>query len=147
MSDEEVYEKLTGDSIRSVKKKSGRTDKDEVNEEDFYSAVSESASKLILHYGALAKKVLAAGDMQTTLRVYTGLALIRNKLWHYNEHLEVNGARRAFFDEGGITFDVHRGGRDSLFPKLNKGGCVNPVIRGGSPEVETFLWTSLVNGP
>ena len=119
MSDEEVYEKLTGDSIRSVKKKSGRTDKDEVNEEDFYSAVSESASKLILHYGALAKKVLAAGDMQTTLRVYTGLALIRNKLWHYNEHLEVNGARRAFFDEGGITFDVHRGGRDSLFPKLN----------------------------
>ena len=105
MSDEEVYEKLTGDSIRSVKKKSKEQPEsmDEVNEEDFYSAVSESASKLILHYGALTKKVLAAGDMQTTLRVYAGLALIRNKLWHYNEHLEVNGARRAFFDEGGIT--------------------------------------------
>ena len=121
MSDEEVYEKLTGDSIRSVKKKSkGGEDcdqhdsKDEVNEEDFYSAVSESASKLILHFGGLTKKVLAAGDMQTTLRVYAGLALIRNKLWHYNEHLEVNGARRAFFDEGGITYDVRRRGRDSL---------------------------------
>ena len=117
MSDEEVYEKLTGDSIRSVKTKSKggeQSNKDEVNEEDFYSAVSESASKLILHYGGLTKRVLAAGDMQTTLRVYAGLALIRNKLWHYNEHLEVNGARRAFFDEGGITYDVRRGGRDSL---------------------------------
>ena len=41
--------------------------------------------------------------------VYAGLALIRNKLWHYNEHLEVNGARRAFFDEGGITYDVCKG--------------------------------------
>ena len=123
MSDEEVYEKLTGDSIRSVKKKSkggddiDQSDKDEVNEEDFYSAVSESASKLILHYGGLTKKVLAAGDMQTTLRVYAGLALIRNKLWHYNEHLEVNGARRAFFDEGGFTYDVRRGGRDTLSSK------------------------------
>ena len=116
MSDEEVYEKLTGDSIRSVKKKSKEQPEsmDEVNEEDFYSAVSESASKLILHYGGLTKKVLAAGDMQTTLRVYAGLALVRNKLWHYNEHLEVNGARRAFFDEGGIAYDVRRGGGDSL---------------------------------
>ena len=133
MSDEEVYEKLTGDSIRSVKTKSKEQPEsvDEVNEEDFYSAVSESASKLILHYGGLTKKVLAAGDMQTTLRVYAGLALIRNKLWHYNEHLEVNGARRAFFDEGGITYDVRRGGRD------NKGGCVNLVIKGGRPKVVT----------
>ena len=29
-----------------------------------------------------------------TLVVHAGLALMRNKLWHYNEHLEVNGAKR-----------------------------------------------------
>ena len=111
MSDEEVYEKLTGDSIRSVKKKSrgnepSPIERDELNEEDFYSAVSESASKLIIHYGGLTKKILAAGDMQTTLGVYAGLALMRNKLWHYNEHLEVNGARRAFFDEYSETVSL-----------------------------------------
>ena len=36
---------------------------DGLNAEDFHSAVTESASKLIIHYGGLTKKVLAAGDM------------------------------------------------------------------------------------
>ena len=56
---------------RSVKKKSrgdepNPTEKDELSEDDFYSAVSESASKLIIHYGGLTKKILAAGDMQVS---------------------------------------------------------------------------------
>ena len=43
-------------------------EKEDLNEEDFYSAVSESASKLIIHYGGLTKKILATGDMQVSLK-------------------------------------------------------------------------------
>ena len=42
--------------------------KEKLNEEDFYSAISESASKLIIHYGGLMKKILAAGDMPVSVK-------------------------------------------------------------------------------
>ena len=105
-SDEEVYEQLTGDAGKAGRpfKYPGGTQCQEAEpgeapsnpEEDLYSAVSESTSKLCIHYMALIKKILPLGDVNSLLRVFSGLSLVRNKLWQYNETLIVNGHSKAF---------------------------------------------------
>ena len=56
--------------------------------------MSESTSKICIHNMKLAKDLLAKGSMATLLRLLGGLALVRNKLWHYNEHLMLQGQPR-----------------------------------------------------
>lgn len=77
----------------------GLDDEDEdpesrINEDEFFSAVSESTSKICIHNMKIAKDLLSKGNMATLLRVLGGLALVRNKLWHYNEHLMLQGQPR-----------------------------------------------------
>jgi hypothetical protein len=73
-------------------------DEGKVNEEEFFSAVSESSSKIYLQNLKLSKTLLAAGDVSSALAVMGGLALVRNKLWQYNEFLQVYEKPRAFKD-------------------------------------------------
>ncbi len=115
-SDEEVYEQLTGDSTKKTKpfkfaggggggggddaaNKPGSDEPVSTPEEDLYSAVSESTSKLCIHYMGLIKKLLAVGDVQTLLKVFAGLSLMRNKLWQYNETLTIAGKPPKAFKE------------------------------------------------
>lgn len=99
-SDEEVYEQLTGDSLR---KKENPFTFDEVGKEDedeeFFSAVSESTSKISLHSMKLFKELFKKGDVYALLKLIGGLALVRNKLWHYNEYVKVDGRAKAFQDQ------------------------------------------------
>ncbi len=50
-------------------------DESKVNEEEFYSAVSESTSKVYLHSVKLSKELLAAGDMQSLLKLVENIRL------------------------------------------------------------------------
>jgi hypothetical protein len=48
-----------------------------VNEDEFFSAVSESTSKLCIHYANVCRQLLCKGDVASLLRVIGGLCLIR----------------------------------------------------------------------
>ena len=56
--------------------------------EEFISSVSESATKLILHHAWLTEVLVKAGDIEKLTGVAGGLALVRNKLWQYNEMVD-----------------------------------------------------------
>lgn len=87
-SDEEVFATLT-----EQKNPDGELD------DMFYSTISESASKIFVYNFGLVKKLLSAGDMLSLLRVYSSLALVRNKLWYYNIKLKVPGMEKPFDDQ------------------------------------------------
>ena len=53
--------------------------------DDFYSCLSESASKLIVHHAWLTELLVRLGDIEKLAGVAGGLALVRNKMWHYNK--------------------------------------------------------------
>ena len=99
-SDEEVYEQLTGDALNKTEFSFSQDDIEglpsEPNEEDFLSAVTESSNKAYLHNLELSRLLLSKGDMHSVLKVLGGLSLIRNKLWHYNEHIEMMGQNKLF---------------------------------------------------
>ena len=73
-------------------------EKDHSKEEEFVSSVSESASKIYFQNLKWTKKFLASGDMFSLFRVFSGLCLARNKIWVYNEALEVKGDPRPLED-------------------------------------------------
>ena len=56
-----------------------------VMEDEFHSAVTESASKISIHSMGLIKQMLIEGDMPGLLAILAGLTLARNKVWFYNE--------------------------------------------------------------
>ncbi|XP_059095206.1 LOW QUALITY PROTEIN: uncharacterized protein LOC131889983 [Tigriopus californicus] len=87
-SDEEVFATLT-----EHKNPDGELD------DMFYSTISESASKIFVYNFGLVKKLLSGGDMFSLLRVYSSLALVRNKLWYYNIKLQVPGMEKPFDDQ------------------------------------------------
>ena len=84
-SDDEVYEKLTGKQAPTKRTKSSTIRHAIAEEEDFFSAVSESASKISVHCSAMVKKMLVDGNTGGLLATVGGLALARNKIWFYNE--------------------------------------------------------------
>ena len=51
------------------------------SQEDFFSSVTESATKLIGHHAWLTEVLVKAGDFEKVAGVAGGLALVRNKLW------------------------------------------------------------------
>lgn len=53
--------------------------------DDFYSSLSESASKLIVHHAWMTELLVSVGDIDKLAGVAGGLALVRNKLWHFNK--------------------------------------------------------------
>ena len=53
--------------------------------DDFYSSLSESASKLIVHHAWLTEILVRVGDIEKLAGVAGGLALVRNKVWHFNK--------------------------------------------------------------
>ena len=59
------------------------------DDEDFHSTVSESASKVVVHSRKMAKILLRDGQVYGVYKIIGGLALVRNKLWHYNEYIKV----------------------------------------------------------
>lgn len=115
-SDDEVYERLTS-GMTAVQihnelpvpspKKPARAhqvrimeveERDHSKEEEFVSSVSESASKIYFQNLKWTKTFLANGDMFSLFRVFSGLCLARNKIWVYNEALEVKGDPRPLED-------------------------------------------------
>jgi len=68
----------------------------ENNEEDFFASVSESASKLILHHAWMTETLVKNGDIEKLAAVAGGLALIRNRLWHYNEVIVTKQGPKQF---------------------------------------------------
>ena len=67
--------------------------------EEFYSAVSESSSKLTLYSSDFIKDLLGQGEMASLLPIISGLALMRNKIWIYNHALIVEGKAKPFDDQ------------------------------------------------
>ena len=65
-------------------------------EDDFFASVSESAAKLLLHLAWLTETGVQLGDVERLVAVAGGLALIRNKLWHYNEVILTKEGGRRF---------------------------------------------------
>ena len=89
-SDEEVYEKLTGNTIPAKRTKPSEIRHATPMEEEFFSAVSESSTKICAHSIAMVKKLLVNGDMAGLLTVLGSLALARNKIWFYNETIIIH---------------------------------------------------------
>ena len=56
-----------------------------IAEDELHSCITESVSKIIIHSTALIKIMLVEGDMPGLLAILGGLALVRNKVWFYNE--------------------------------------------------------------
>ena len=67
-------------------------------EDDFFASVSESVAKLLLHLAWLTETGVQLGDVERLVAVGGGLALIRNKLWHYNEVILTREGGRKFTD-------------------------------------------------
>ena len=65
-------------------------------EDDFFASVSESVAKLLLHLAWLTETGVQLGDVERLVAVGGGLALIRNKLWHYNEVILTKEGGRRF---------------------------------------------------
>jgi len=76
----------------------GQNTKEEAAEEDFFASVSESVAKLLLHLAWLTETGVHLGDVERLVGVGGGLALIRNKLWHYNEVVLTKEGGRRFTD-------------------------------------------------
>ena len=69
---------------------------DENSPENFYASVFESANKLILHHAWLTEVLVKASDFEKIAGVAGGLALIRNKLWQFNELILTNTGSGMF---------------------------------------------------
>ena len=67
-------------------------------EDDFFASVSESVAKLLLHLAWLTETGVQLGDVERLVAVGGGLALMRNKLWHYNEVILTREGGRKFTD-------------------------------------------------
>ena len=80
-----------GVSHRSDTNKADKNNMDVDSMEDFYSSLSESASKLIVHHAWLTELLVRAGDIEKLAGVAGGLALVRNKIWHFNRLRETEG--------------------------------------------------------
>jgi hypothetical protein len=120
-SDDDVYEKLTGlkldepaSSLAGLSKDTGLTNLDDSSSdsglkntpEEFFSAVSESVTKLCQHNGLLIKDLTSKGQMANLFPVVGGLALIRNKVWSYNSHLVVDGQAKPFEEHYRYTYSI-----------------------------------------
>jgi hypothetical protein len=70
------------------------TDRDDLptreTQDDFFASVSESVAKLLLHLAWLTETGVRAGALETLTGAAGGLALVRNRLWHYNQVGEVS---------------------------------------------------------
>ena len=129
-SDDEVYEKLTGLKINSNSCPSDQNSSfsdlgSRDTPEEFFSAVSESSSKLTIYNTDFIKDLLGQGEMASLLPILSGmnfkvrkyvicnhqqfykiliffkilgLALMRNKVWIYNQVLIVDGKAKPFND-------------------------------------------------
>ena len=64
--------------------------------DDFYSSLSESASKLIVHHAWLTELLVRVGDIEKLAGVAGGLALVRNKVWHFNKVRETEGLSQLY---------------------------------------------------
>eukprot|EP00090_Calanus_glacialis_P018524 TRINITY_DN28750_c0_g1_i1.p1 TRINITY_DN28750_c0_g1~~TRINITY_DN28750_c0_g1_i1.p1 ORF type:complete len:852 (+),score=156.49 TRINITY_DN28750_c0_g1_i1:642-3197(+) len=88
---------VNGDA--KAKTKSPQASEEEINEnneDDFFASVSESASKLILHHAWMTETLVKSGDIEKLAAVAGGLALIRNRLWHYNEVIVTKQGTKQF---------------------------------------------------
>ena len=64
--------------------------------DEFVATVTESATKLILHHASLTETLIKSGDIEKLAGVTGGLALVRNKLWHYNENMTGEDGTKQF---------------------------------------------------
>ena len=59
--------------------------------EDFVSTLLESTSRLTIHNTEFIKKLMSKGEMASLFSVVSGLCLMRNRLWYFNEDLQIDG--------------------------------------------------------
>ena len=93
----ESERKVSG-SCEAEEVKTAKEDGDELgkDEDDFFASVSESVAKLLLHLAWLTETGVQLGDVERLVAVAGGLALVRNKLWHYNEAILTREGGRRF---------------------------------------------------
>ena len=85
--------------VAKSKPKTQQISEEDINEnteDDFFASVSESASKLILHHAWMTEILVKNGDIEKFAAVAGGLALIRNRLWHYNEVIVTKHGPKQF---------------------------------------------------
>ena len=64
--------------------------------EEFVCNVIESMSRLTIHNMDFIKKLMSKGEMASLFSVVSGLCLMRNRLWYFNEDLVIEGKTKLF---------------------------------------------------
>ena len=106
LGDRDLHGEKTASNGVSHRSDTNKTNVEMDSMEDFYSSLSESASKLIVHHAWLTELLVRAGDIEKLAGVAGGLALVRNKIWHFN---------RLTSDDRAVTISFSR--RDADDPE------------------------------
>ena len=100
-SNEEVSEKLADiklsvPNLPNISSESSSYVENKCPTEDFVSTILESTSRLTIHNTEFIKKLMSKGEMASLFSVVSGLCLMRNRLWYFNEDLQIDGRTKLF---------------------------------------------------
>ena len=100
-SNEEVSEKLADiklnvPNLQNINSESSSYVENKCPTEDFVSTILESTSRLTIHNTEFIKKLMSKGEMASLFSVVSGLCLMRNRLWYFNEDLQIDGRTKLF---------------------------------------------------
>ena len=100
-SNEEVSEKLADiklsvPNLPTINSESSSYVENKCPTEDFVSTILESTSRLTIHNTEFIKKLMSKGEMASLFSVVSGLCLMRNRLWYFNEDLQIDGRTKLF---------------------------------------------------
>ena len=98
-SNEEICEKLAGSKVKDPEngqQESASFLETKSPREDFVSTILESSLRLSTHNMDFIKKLMSKGEMASLFSVVSGLCLMRNRLWYFNQDLQVDGRTKLF---------------------------------------------------
>ena len=67
--------------------------------EDFVDTIKESSVRLMAHNTDFVKRLLSKGEMASLFSVLSGLSLMRNRFWYFNEDIIIDCKNKHFQEE------------------------------------------------